>query len=48
MTRKGMARIKRNKEIRSYFRRLPVETIAEKFNLSVPQIYAIMEEAKCK
>jgi Mor family transcriptional regulator len=48
MTRKQQARLKRNKEIMSYYRRLPIEDISEKFKLSVPQIYAIMEEAKCK
>lgn len=48
MTRKQTARNKRNKEIRAYYKRLPVEDVAEKFNLSVPQIYAIMGDEKCK
>jgi Mor family transcriptional regulator len=42
MTRKQLKRNKRDKEILSFYHRLPIEDIAEKFNISTATIYRII------
>ena len=44
MTKKQLAKQKRNREIKALYSKIPIEDIAQTFNISVAQIYQIMED----
>lgn len=44
MTRKQKQQQRRNEKIRELIKELTIEEVAEKFNLSIPRVYQIVQK----